>query len=433
MWPKRDTNVVETWQNPLFMRVLMCFSYVFSLVTTAHFDGIIQTFPLPPNPPTSPEQNFLSGDAKMDNCNQSTTPKAQADVHSAQPDHGHKISHAQMQEDITAAKLAYEAWKSNDPKDWDHAMAEKTRLLKEDPRAWKSAMKEVDADEKAQKELQAELKAEEAQRAADEAAAKQNTAAEAAAPAVVTMPDEVVTRTPSPAGYAPDSPFAPLPPNSPAYDAAYRQPPAKFYGLNAGLFKIGVTNHGSLDVGVNIGLARAEAQVGLENRIEGEFMPVGGPLHARVGAGVGVNRNGFHGEAGAGANVFNLVGGDADVGARLGRDIGVDADVRGRALLVNGQADGGVSLGDQGLKAHGGGNADILNTLGARGGARVALGPEDTGFGVGVGLKADKDTLDFGPAIDVNGDGKVSGSMYGVGKSENATFFPTGDRTVDEK
>jgi len=368
----------------------------------------------------------------MDKCDPSTTPNAHADIHSAQPDHGHKISHAQMQEDISSAKLAYEAWKSNDPKDWDHAMAEKNRLLKEDPRAWKAAMKEIDADEARQKELQAELKAEEAQRAADEAAAKESAPAAEASQNVVTMPDEVVTRAAAPAGYAPDSPYAPLPPASPAFEAAYRQPPAKFYGINAGIFKLGVTNHGSLDVGVNIGLARAEAQVGLENRVEGEFMPVGGPLHARAGAGIGVNRNGFHGEVGAGANVFNLVNGDADVGARLGRDIGVDADVRGRALIVNGQADGGVSLGDQGLKVHGGGNADILNTLGARGGARASLGPE-TGIGVGVGLKADQDTLDFGPAIDVGPDGKVTGSIYGQGKADNATFFPTGDRTIDQQ
>ena len=235
-------------------------------------------------------------------------------------------------------------------------------------------------------------------------------------------------------GYAPDSPYAPLPPNTPAYNAAYNQEPAKFYGINLGIIKLGVTSHGSIDAGVNIGLARGEAQVGLENRVDGEFMPVGGPLHARVGAGVGVNKNGFHGEAGAGVNFFNLVGGDADVGARLGNDIGVDGDLRGRALLVNGQGDAGVSLSQNGLAVHGGGNADVLQTVGARGGGRFDLGPKDTGVAAGVGLNVAGSTLDFGPSIDAYPNGVVAPALHlDPGQSQVKPFYPTGDRTLDQR
>jgi hypothetical protein len=385
----------------------------------------------------------------MDNCPQPIDNTVHNNNQSLQQDHGHKAHHVDTAADVSSAKMAWEAWKSNDPKQWDQALAEKDRLLKTDPKAWHKAMNEIDAEEKAQ----ALAKAAERDREAKEAALAAAAAAQAvpapqsqevaAAPAAtpvdqaagqpIQQPDELVMAPIHP-GYAPHSQFAPAPPNSPAYDAAYNQPPAKFYGLNIGLIKLGVTNHGSLDVGVNIGLARAEVQAGLENRVDGEFMPVGGPLHARVGAGVGVNRNGFHGEAGAGANFFNLVGGDADVGARLGRDVGVDADVRGRALLVNGQGDVGASLGPNGVEAHGGGNADLLQTVGARGGGRVGLGPQDTGVAAGVGLNVAGKTLDFGPSIDAYPDGKVASGLHlDPGQSANATFYPTGDREIDGK
>jgi hypothetical protein len=388
---------------------------------------------------------LLPGDAQMDNCPHTTDTNTQ----SLHQDHGH-ISHAELQSDIASSKLAWEAWKSNDPKQWDHAMDEKGRILKEDPKAWKTAMKEIDADEKQQalakaelqKEMQAETDAAAAAKAQVLPAPSTDTAAAAQPPADAQPVADAQPMTQSDAapmvvahpGYSPDSQFAPAPPNTPAYDAAYNQPPAKFYGLNLGIVKFGVTNHGSIDLGVNIGLARGEVQAGLENRVDGEFMPVGGPLHARVGAGVGVNANGFHGEAGAGLNVFNLVGGDADVGARLGKDIGVDGDLRGRALLVNGQGDAGVSLGQNGLAVHGGGNADILQTVGARGGGRFDLSPQDTGVAAGVGLNVAGHTLDFGPSIDAYPTGVVAPDLHlDPSTSDKAPFFPTGDRALDQR
>jgi hypothetical protein len=370
-----------------------------------------------------------------------------------------KVSHADFQADVTTAKLAWDAWKSNEPDRVDWALQEKHKILKEDPKAWKEAMKEVDADQKkeadakkqaqTETDLQKELAAESAGNQTQGNALNQEYLAATAPPPAVPSDapaapqsnvgvDTVVAPTVADArpGYSPNSPFAPPEPNNPAYDQAYHQPVAKFYGLNLGIVKLGVTNHGSIDAGVNIGIARAEAQVGLENRVEGEFMPVGGPIHARVGAGVGINRDGLHAEAGAGGNFFNIANVDGDGAAHIGRTIGVDGDVRGRALIVNGEGAAGASLGPQGVEGHGGGNADLVQAIGARGGGRVALG-ENTGVAAGVGLNAGGNTLDFGPSIDVRSD--VQGQPAVIpslhldpGTSDNSTFFPTGNRAIDQ-
>src|SRR5581483_6987006 len=203
--------------------------------------------------------HYLIGANAMDtsrpiNCDESR---------SVQQDHSKDKHHPDLQKDMASAKLTWEAWKSDDPKQWDKALEEKNRLMKTDPKAWRMAMNDIDAQE----ELQRELKREEQERqalaakqAAEEAARQaasrgsdggaQNPASVIEPPAakaevgsenptgqgqVAQLADEVVV-APNPVqpGYAPDSPFAPPPPTSPAYDAAYNRPPAKFYGLNLG-------------------------------------------------------------------------------------------------------------------------------------------------------------------------------------------------------
>lgn len=235
-------------------------------------------------------------------------------------------------------------------------------------------------------------------------------------------------------GYAPHSGLAPAEPDSPAYESAYDQPKPDFYGLDIGILKVGVNSNGSLDLGVNVGLAKAGVQVGLENRVEGEFMPIGGPLHARVGAGVGVDRSGLHSEVGAGANFFNVVNGDADFGVRVGREIAVDGDVRGRAFPVNVQADAGASVGADGVNAYTGANTDIAGQVGVRAGAHFDLDRYNSGVGAGVGLRAGKQTLDFGPAIHSDGNTAVRPEIHlEPGFARHRTFYPTGNRLVDEQ
>jgi hypothetical protein len=307
-------------------------------------------------------------------------------------------------------------------------------------------MKEIDADEKRQAEakaqLQKELQAEEAARAAAAAAAAQGPPAptrDAAAGATAQPPDgqaaNVIDLPPTvvtPTANSNDN-FAPPPPDTPAYNAAYNHPPAKFYGINLGIAKLGVNNHGSIEGGLFIKhVVNFDGQLGLETRGDLEVFPGVKSLHARAGAGIGLNQDGFHGEAGAGLNVFNLVGGDADVGARLGNHTGIDGDLRGRALLVNGQGSAGLSLDENGLGVRGGGNADILQTLGARGGGRFNLGPEHSGLAAGVGLNVAGKTLDFGPSTDGYSDGTVAQGIHlDPGQAKEATFFPTGDRQAD--
>ncbi len=235
-------------------------------------------------------------------------------------------------------------------------------------------------------------------------------------------------------GYAPQSKFAPAAPNSPAYDSAYNQPKPEFYGLDIGVLRLGVNSNGSLDLGVNVGVAKAGVQLGLENRVDGEFMPIGGPLHARAGAGIGLNRSGIHSEVGAGANFFNVVNGDADFGVSLGREISVDGDVRGRAFPVNVQADAGAAVGADGINAYTGASTDIVGQAGVRAGAHFDLDKYNSGVGAGVGLRAGDQTLDFGPSIQSDGNSTVRPQLHlEPGFARRRTFYPTGDRAVDEQ
>jgi hypothetical protein len=345
-----------------------------------------------------------------------------ADVHT----NNHGVKHNDMQHDVDTAKLAWECWKSDDPQKVDWAIAEKARIQKTDPKAWNQAMRELDAA---------------AQAPLPELAIEP-------APPIAPVPDSDLSLDSSPvgraeaapplipadargvnvhAGYAPESQFAPAPPNSPAYDAAYNQPPARFYGLDLNVIKVGVTDRGSLDLGVNVGLARAEVQAGLENRVDGEFMPIGGPLHARAGAGIGINRRGLHSEVGAGGNFFNLVNGDADFAARVGRDIGVDGDVRGKVVAVDAQGRAGASVGADGVSAYTGGNTDLAHVAGFRTGGRFALNRYDSGVAAGH-------TLDIGPSIDSYGNRTLAPRVHvETGVEENAPFYPTGDRDLDEQ
>ena len=241
-------------------------------------------------------------------------------------------------------------------------------------------------------------------------------------------------RRPIHPGYAPQSDFAPEAPDSPAYDYAYNRPEPEFYGLDIGILKVGVNSNGSLDLGVNVGLAKAGVQVGLENRVDGEFMPIGGPLHARAGAGIGINRAGIHSEVGAGANFFNVVNGDADFGARLGREISVDGDVRGRAFPVNVQADAGAAVGADGVNAYTGATTDIAGQAGVRAGAHFDLDKYNSGIAAGVGLKAGERSLDFGPSIQSDGNSTVRPQVHlEPGFARRRTFYPTGIRQVDEQ
>lgn len=343
------------------------------------------------------------------------------DKHSARDHHKHDNA-----ADVNAAHIAWDLWKSSDPRDWDKALDERERINKHNPRAWKKAMQEVDVEE-AQKKA-AEYQQVVARAAHQPVEIKSNRPVERIP---VQQPAPVV-EAPLVPGYAPANKFAPPVPDSPAYRAAYQRQHPEFYGVDLGIAKLGVNSNGSIETGVNIGIAKAGLQVGLENRVDGEFMPIGGPLHARAGAGVGVDRDGLHGDVGAGANVFDAVNGDADFDARVGRDTGVDGDVRGRVLPVDVQADAGANIGPEGFNAYTGANTGILDQVEFRTGGDVRLNSQDSGLDAGVGLRAGQNTLDFGPSIYSNGNTTMRPALHFDRNDDRVpAFYPDGDRAID--
>jgi len=350
------------------------------------------------------------------------------DKHSARDHHKHDNA-----ADVNAAHIAWDLWKSSDPRDWDKALDERERINKHNPKAWKKAMHEVDVEEAHKKAAQHhEVVARPAHQPVE---IRTNKPVERIPSKVEIAPaaqSEMEIGNIAAPGYAPVNKFAPPVPDSPAYRAAYQRQHPEFYGVDLGIAKLGVNSNGSIETGVNIGIAKAGIQVGLENRVDGEFMPIGGPLHARAGAGVGVDRDGLHSDVGAGANFFNAVNGDADFDARVGRDTGVDGDVRGRVLPVDVQADAGANIGPEGFNAYTGANTDILDQVEFRTGGDVRLNSQDSGLDAGVGLRAGQNTIDFGPSIYSNGNTTMRPDLHFDRNDDRVpAFYPDGDRALD--
>lgn len=354
--------------------------------------------------------------------------------------HKHGDNQANMAADVADARVAWDLWNSKNPKDWDKALAivdknneHKPKYNKKD---WNNAMDGV-AEEAEAKKVRHQPKV----------AHKQG---KVAAPAAVSddgvieihdidglkdknlpapIADAAVDNRIKHPGYAPDSRFAPPTPNSPAYDAVYNQPKPEFHGLDLGIVKLGYNDGGSLEAGVNIGVAKTDVQLGANTRVDAEFMPIGGPIHARTGAGVNFSEEGVRGDVGAGGNFFNLVNGDADFDARFGRNTGVDGDVRGRVYPVDVEAEAGAGIGPEGVHAYTGANTDVADLAGFRTGGHFDLDSEDSSVGAGLGLTAGDSTLDFGPSIYSDGNSTIRPDLQlDQGSIDDATFYPTGTR-----
>ncbi len=352
--------------------------------------------------------------------------------------HKHGDNQANMAADIQDARVAWDLWNSKNPQDWDKALAivdkNNEHKHKYNKKQWNGAMDEVAAEAEAKKVHQQSKTL----RPHNRAAAK----SDAADDGVIEIKDinaiddknpaaplaDAVPRIKHP-GYAPDSRFAPEVPNSPAYDAVYNQPKPEFHGLDLGIVKLGYNDGGSLEAGVNIGVAKTDVQLGANTRVDAEFMPIGGPIHARTGAGVNFSENGVRGDVGAGANFFNLVNGDADFDARVGRNTGVDGDVRGRVYPVDVQAEAGAGVGPDGVHAYTGANTDAADLVGFRTGGHFDLDNEDSSVGAGVGLRAGDHTLDFGPSIYSDRNSTIRPDLQlDTGSIDDETFYPTGTR-----
>ncbi len=337
--------------------------------------------------------------------------------------------------EMTKAHLAWEAWKSNDPAAWDFALAERERIIRKNPKAWKKAMHQIDEDEADQRDnlvvTTPSRDVEPPRPAAAPVTAEMDEAniVPVPQPQSFSVPPDAVPIDDPPVhpGYAPYSQFAPPVPQGPAFRSAYENRP-EFYGLDLGILRVGANSNGSLEFGVDVGVASTNVQVGLENQVRAEFMPHGGPLHARGNAGIGLNRNGLHSEVGAGGNFLNLVHGDADFGAHVGRYTGVAGDVRGRVWPVDVQAASGAGIGSEGINVYTGANTGLDHVFGVRSGAQFDLG-RNSGTAVGVGLNAGDTAIDFGPSITSYGGRAIQPRLnfYSQPASYPA-FYPTGRR-----
>lgn len=373
------------------------------------------------------------------------------------PQHGHK---ANFKEDVALAKMALEAWDSGDPQKRDWAADVKNHLYKTDRGAWNKALDQYEQEDLMKSARKAAYfahlaadKAHDASLAAGDAAQKLQVLQDdldgpqsvppvrserAIRPVkhhgtpIDTDNQAYIAPAPIP-GYDNRSILQPSAPASPAFDHQYRNRPA-FHGLDLGLVKLGYNDGGSLEGGVNIGIAKVGFQAGAMNGGEAEFMPYGGPLHARANALVGIDRNqGFVARTGAGGNFFNIVNGDADGETYIGQQgIGVDGDLRGRVLPVDAQFDAGGNVGPRGLGAYTGGDVSLMHQAGVHSGADFELG-ENSRMAAAVGVEGGGKTADLASHIETDGNRTLRVRPVDVltGKDGYAEVVPTGDRIDD--
>ena len=158
--------------------------------------------------------------------------------------------------------------------------------------------------------------------------------------------------------------------------------PSNFIGINLGILKFGVSD-GSLDLGVDIMVARAEAKLGQET---GASVGVGveGFASAGAGAGVAIDGNGLHGGVGAGVDAANLIDGSGRVGADLGTTTGVNGAVGAEVGPTYAGVKASAGVGSDGLNAGAGARAGIIDVVGAHGGGQLSLSG-DSSASVGAG------------------------------------------------
>lgn len=160
---------------------------------------------------------------------------------------GHHQHHSKHQRDTEvdqiAAERAWELWKSSNPEDWDRAIDARATLSKHDSKAWAKGMHHVEEEESKKQVVPPVVVAEKTIVIAGADKTREETSQTAAGDRLREeylagqKIKEQETAAPLHAGYAPQSRFAPAPPDSPAYDSAYNRPQAEFHGLDLGIIK----------------------------------------------------------------------------------------------------------------------------------------------------------------------------------------------------
>lgn len=199
------------------------------------------------------------------------------------------------------------------------------------------------------------------------------------------------------------------------------KPESKFHGLNLGIIKLGYMDHGSLAVGANIGIAKVDTQIGLENRVDAG---VGlGPIGARGGVGVGINESGLHADVGAGANATRQIRANADFGAGVGPKTGVTGDVGAKVgpLHTKHVADLGVS--DEGFNNGYRGDVGIARVAGVGAGVHANLN-ENSSAGLGSSVRLGDASLGAGADIRTGGNSFIRPGVHiDAGNGPDRTRF----------
>jgi hypothetical protein len=201
------------------------------------------------------------------------------------------------------------------------------------------------------------------------------------------------------------------------------EPDHKFHGLNLGLFKIGVRNH-SLSLGVNIGIAKVGAQIGQETRVDAGVNL--GPVGARGGVGVGVDRHGLHSDVGGRVHAAKLVDTGAAVKANLGPKSAVYADTGAKVLFAHTRHTFDSSVGDDGFNNGYKGDVGLAKVVGVQAGGHANLN-DDSSFGgrartnlgeASLGAGADINTKNnsvINPDVHVSADSGEEKARFNVG------------------
>ncbi len=182
----------------------------------------------------------------------------------------------------------------------------------------------------------------------------------------------------------------------------------KFHGLNFGLFKIGIKGH-SLDLGLNVGVAKTEFQVGQENRVDAGVHL--GPLAARGGVGLGFNRDGLHSDVGGRFHAAKLVDTGAEVQAKLGPKTGVHADTGAKVLFAHTRHTFDTSVGEDGFNNGYKGEVGLAKAIGVQANGHANLN-DDSSVGGDVRSNLAQSSISAGADLNTQGNTVINPDVH---------------------
>jgi hypothetical protein len=196
-----------------------------------------------------------------------------------------------------------------------------------------------------------------------------------------------------------------------------------FQGLNLGLVRLGVYDHKSFGVGVNVGIAKADGMLGGHTGVDAR---VGLPTLGACGAGgLDINQAGLHAGGKVRVNVANIVGGGVETGAGLGPVSYARAEADGEAFGAHASTETSVVANDQGVFANHAAEAGYLNWVGVSNKAHANISADSSAgssvrgyvgpasIETGGGVETDNNTVVRSGAYLDFGSGTQHGTLHG--------------------